>query len=49
VIPSKSLHIKEILKILHVIESAKDEMEETNSDLARRMTIAQGIGKCSWC
>lgn len=43
--PAKSLHIKQTLKTCHDIGSAKDAMWEAESNLARRMTIPQGIRK----
>lgn len=46
--PAKSLHIKGTLKTCLDIESAKDAMWEADSSLARRMTIPQGIRRCSY-
>lgn len=46
--PAKPLHIKGTLKTCHDIGSAKDAMWEAESNLARRMTIPQGIRRCSY-
>lgn len=45
--PAKPLHIKGTLKTCHDIESAKDAKWEADSNLARRMTIPQGMRRCS--